>query len=337
MKKLILVGLVLLSGACNVREPALDFRRIPEEKLSGEIVDIGDSVLAPRQIFDTRDHFVIFDDNKNDHFLKYFSKATGGLDFKFGIRGNGPNEFIMPRIIPSGEGIGVLALNKFVFLRVEGQELIKKEKKIRNREKVTGANCLFFLDDSRVLYTKSSESQFHVLDDRSGRESAVDAYPLPYENKYPRYFVNNVVFDAHYSYHENEDFIFAAYKHVPVVSLIPVPEFQDPLHVYLNTGDKNEIVRKDNHWIYDDPIYYYTFTDVSSGFCYALFQHADKSALRENKQKSEIHVFDFQGKMVRRLGFDIPIYHFAASGDDTELYALSLNDDFLPEVWKYDL
>jgi hypothetical protein len=335
MKKWFAAFLLPVVFACQNRE-ILTLDSIPTKDISGKELTISPEILGPRLAFLTDSALVLFDNRHEAGFLSFFHKETGALKESFGRIGRGPGEFLSPRVHDTQKGLILTSIDGGVYTVDDKDSLKVVSLPLLRRSELAGSNFLFQTDDSTAVSVKDGMEQFLILNMNTGKTESISRYPLKIGANTLPDILNNVIFQAQYSYHQDSRRIFAAYKYHPIVSVIDAGSFDIISHTQFD-GVKNSLERDGENLTYLNPTLGYTFTAVSDAFFYALYQNADKETLRKNIQRSEIHKYDLSGNFVERFILDRPVYHFAIEKNDSKIYSLSLNEEFLPEVVVFDL
>lgn len=339
MKNLLLCILLLSAtlSACNTDNEILSLDTIPARVVAGRPFETIPELLAPRQIYTTAGAIALFDTDNKGGFLSFFDKQTGALHRSWGIEGRGPGEFILPRVVATQKSLTVTSIGGD-FRKVGFTDSLEVTPlNITYVDKLIGSNFLFVVDDSRVVSVKEGPDQLQILNPRTGEEEYTNYYPMKMPGKIDPVTLNSTVFQAHYAYHEDSGRMFVAYQYQPIASVVDITGDgvvgETRFDSFRNNIEKNER----GGWGYSDPVLGYTFTAVSDNYFYALYQGTDRKTLRANTQKSEIHKYDLSGRLIERVIINKPIYHFSVERDDSKLYALFLDDEFIAKAYVFDI
>jgi hypothetical protein len=300
--------------------------------------DTSPELLAPRQIYATLGAVALFDRNNKNGFLSFFDKQTGVLRQSWGTEGRGPGEFILPRIVATQKGLTVTSADaNYRKLRFTDSLEIALLDMGEYEEKLIGSNFLFIVNDSRVISVKEGPNQLQILNLQTGEEEHANYHPLKMPRNIDPVALNSTVFQAHYAYHEDSERLFVAYQYHPIASVIDAAG--NGLVGETRFDSFRNDIKKDDQggWAYVDPTLGYTFTAVSDNFFYALYQGSNRKILSANIQKSEIHKYDMSGRLIERILVDEPVYHFSVELDDSKIYAMFLDSEFIAKVCIYDI
>jgi len=313
-----------------------DIQSFMKNDLNLHLLEMEEELMAPKKIWIHESMLIINDEGYSDGFLSFYSLNTGTLVTRYGRRGEGPDDYFLPRFNKTKDMIQITAINNksnLLSLKdIPSINLLKYEP-LRN-ELFYESDYLFLINDSLILGCQTLETQFVLLNNKTGvKEDVKDYLPLSNSKKLPSIF-NKEVFDAFYNIHPCKKNIVAVYKYYPMMDILDLSDFTMKRIEFKNNHTNSYSIIEDGSTIkFNNPILQYTFSYCTKNNIYLLFQNANRKELKDNKYKSEIHIFDWEGNFQRRLSLDIPLYNFAITDDNLYLYGLGLDSEFTPQIY----
>lgn len=335
MKKIIPLLLIAALSACK-GDKTISLDSVPTTRLHGEVLAVSPEVSAPRHIYTTRGALVLFDSQNKEGFLSFFDKRTGERRAAYGTIGRGPGEYLSPRITETQKGLTLSSPGGDTYTLEFADSLEITPLPSKFQKETIGSNFIFDVDDSSVIFVKEGVEQLTILDKRSGEQTSKSYYPVNIGGATNPATLNNTIFQAHYAYHEDGRRLFMAYSYHPIISVVDVNDYSLVTHTRFD-GIRNTLESDGENQTYLDPVLGYTFTSVSDNYFYALYQNADEATLRKNANEPEVHKYDLSGNFVERYVLDRPVYNFTVEKDDSKIYALSLDAEFIPRVLVFEL
>ena len=335
--KMILV-LVLTVSVVSCKRPGqeqiIHLNEIDGVSLKADSLNLADDLLAPRKVFVLDSSIVVFEPRDTGAFLHFYDQS-GSLTWKYGVTGNARNEYLSPNVFANGESLVILSMNgKYREIKKEGNEVEIGELQSLGKESLAlGVNFLSLTSDGGTLVERASSDDMLVFSTSDGREFGYNEYPVDIPEKMHAYLKKNVISSSSYVISHELDTLFIAYKYYPVVGTVSVQD-RHSYRTALSVSENNRYKIKGGIPYYDDPILFYTYASSSGKYFYALFQNGSKSSIKEAGE-SEIHVYSQDCKLQKRYVLDRRIYHFAVSQDDSMIYALGINKDYLAELYVY--
>ncbi|MDR1582930.1 MAG: TolB-like 6-bladed beta-propeller domain-containing protein [Prevotellaceae bacterium] len=318
-----------------------DITSLPKQEIRFEKKNIGERLMVPRRIWIEDSVLIVNDQGYSDGFLRFYSMTSGRFLAKFGTIGPGPYEYVIPRFTKIRDSIIVISVNgRCTFLSIRDlanndflcTSLILKDKVYYS------SNYFFPIKDTLFIATMTSEYQFFLYNNRLNTTIKVNNYPLAErKNNVSDFCLNMMVYDAFYTIKPDKEKLIVAYKNYPIVDIIqPLDfttlriEFRNKIHNHYKVIDQMNVQFENQH-------IQYTFAYCTDKYFYLLYQNATKEMLEQNENKSEIHVFDWNGNLIKRYVSDLSIYNLAVSNNNDYLYALGLDENLDPQLYMAEI
>lgn len=287
---------------------------------------------TPRSIYCIKNHIAVFDPKSPDGFIVFFD-IEGNYRQSFGKIGEGPEEFISPRISINNDTLFVFDINQTKKITLNDFGEIKTETWMNEKKETErGINYAFSTNKSNsYIISKTSEEQIEYIS--NGHSTKYSYYPkIKRANEVDAFSINNIIFDANYVLSNDRNSLFIIYKYYPIVSKINTISMKKEKE-YILDGKNSFSINKTNKPVFRDPLLYYTFGYSYGNNLYSLYQNSDRDSMKSNIYKSEIHIFDSELNELKRYKLMFPIYNFAVSNKNT-LFVLCLNNELDPEIHK---
>lgn len=331
--------LALLSAACRDGggNRVVDLQNIPVVELQADSLSTGEELLAPRKVFVLSGCLALYESKNTVGFLRFIDKRSGKLLTAYGNIGNAENEFLQPKVYASGSRLVITALkNSLTEVDFRDGQVVESLHPVTGEHSklALGANFAAIADDGTVILSSPSSSDRLTILSADGSRKSWNAYPMEMPKNIDAFYCKEVIMQSSYAYCPSTGKLFAAAQYYPLAEVLDT-ECMEETVCRLEHTRRNEYEVRGGIPSFSDPILFYTFTSASRGGFYALWQHARKGEMRQGR--SELHFFDAEGRLIWRYGLDRRIYHFSVEADDSRVYALGLNDDLLPVLYRYDL
>ena len=266
----------------------------------------------------------------NDTLFKVYT--TDGLYLtSFGIKGQGPNDFISSRPngireIENGQAclwindIGSASLKRLnLTLSIEKGCTVDRKIPIRPMS----MNAFYTQDGSTILETMTPDN-FELFINKGEKEVYKDT-------------LYHIDMKPSFSYYKsimrlNPDCSILV-SAMNTINLVNVLNLNTHERLSLCVGkytDINNIVDKTTLL---EKRTFYTDLKITTNYIYALYMNQDYKDSYQKEKPVEIHMFDLQGNFIRQLNIPQYLKNFCISEDDSKIYGL-LNDH---SVYAYDI
>ena len=273
---------------------------------------------------------IVFESKDKEGFLHIYSTETNRFIKKIGKKGNGQNEFLLPRLISNGK----FKCDKNCILLGDVKGIYSVDISSDHCEKVLHTA----LPENLSLCNYILENTDSVLTINQTRE-----YQLTFYDKYndevsfENYFDENLIdddlpdfervtqaFDAYYS--ANDENIMIAYKNFKVIDLVSLKSKELTKRIYFPMYDSNQskITMKRNSFSIDkDATLFFTYIYPTDSCFYALSWDADREDIENATARSTIYKISNSGEVDRIYKVDQPISSFCLD-ESSNIYAIGI-------------
>lgn len=329
-------ALLLLATACGGEVPGdVSLEDIPAFELTAETLDPEEELLAPRKVFALQECLVLFESKNTAGFLRFIDKRDGRTLATYGNIGNAEDEFLQPNLFASDSALMIVSIRDH-FRKVGFRDGRVTERIIRptDTKAAFGANFAATTPGGTVVVSSPSYPDRLIFLRADGSRNSLNDYPIDMPRGIDPYYYKEVIFQVAYATSPTGEQLFAAAQHYPIAQVIDAEDLTQTT-LRLKSSRRNTLTLQEGIPTFDDPVLFYTYACASREFFYALYQQARTGEMRQGR--SEIHLFDRSGRLLRRYPLDRRIYHFTVEADDSRLYALSLDGEHLPRLCAYTL
>lgn len=294
---------------------------------------INDNLLFPTDLIIQSDSILTVYEAKNtSSFLNTYNTNTLELISAKGDIGDGPKDFINPRILHD--------------LTTDGSFYIGDVKKIcafpidsLSQEYYTGSiiqsippemmyyNYILIDRDSIIVYSQTGEHPISIFNRQNLKLSFTDYFPDIDWGEGSPYILNMDVFAN--SMTSNGENVAIAYRNWNAVSLI-TPEGEIISEVYLpDWGYNRNKMRLDssaNLTFEEDAKIFFTKIKSNDKYIFALGWADTKEHIKNNIASSFIYMIDWEGNIIKKINFDKGVSNFCINGDSVP-YVIAMGED----------
>ncbi len=318
---------------------------------------IGNGILITHQKVDIQNDFIgksgpiVFVDNKIigiDYMLDscffYIDTKSDSL-FRFGIRGQGPKEFIYPYTLQTIDEhhFCTYDLNSRAVIQFEVNGHINMQEK-----RIVSKNVMSFdykkIDQNSYLGFGPYKEGMFVISDSLGRVKE-SFFEYPYKDKDEKSIKNYL---RSMAYQGIVNFNPAGNK------FVYTPTWADIIHLYKISNDSIEVITKieNTYPIYKveesnggfaaplrrSNIANYISSAVTNNYIYLLYSGSkleDYIKTKKEFQGNTVYVYDWTGEKINTLTLDIPCKSICVSLNDKTLWAIAENPE--PELVQFEI
>jgi len=331
MKNLLIIISVLVAGCANRQSTTVHYASFDEsDSLTAISQEIPPIMLYPRNIFLHDGNIVVFNE-KMDTLFQVFSKEDFSYKYSFGIRGQGPNDFIFPSTQEAGiteRGIAILDVKTL-------------------RE-------ISFHDDSPVIRTNVISAPFEYFNGFIRLNDSLYCCDAGFEEEHEFMFIYlDGSFKQWGEYPEDIDRLGSklsrnqAYKKISVAR----PDgkrfasfycSQRRCRIYNDSGELLHDVVLDIHPFTELPDketnnrYIHTIAACATEeYIYTLNLDMTVDEISNKKRSPNIQVFSWDGKPLKQYWLDVYISAFAIDKERNLIYAIFAEDD--SHIYQFEL
>ncbi|MDR0537713.1 MAG: TolB-like 6-bladed beta-propeller domain-containing protein [Tannerellaceae bacterium] len=333
----------LILNGCNKTKEAsqiiiyADIASFPKQEMLLNKIEMDSFLMAPRRIW-THDSILILYDKGyiDDGFLRFYTN-TGKFIAKFGLVGNGPNEYINPTFTKIKDTFIVLAVNEkyteIPLKEIKSDDNLSIENKTILKDKLFYMSNYFFpINDTLIIANTTAEHQYYIYNNKLNLLRQINNYPDEHNKNVSDFCLNTAVYDAFYNIKPTKEQLVVAYKYYPVIDIVDVINFNTKRIKFRNQHVNTYHIENPLNVKFENPYLQYTFSYCTDRYFYLLYQNSTIEDFKQNKNKSEIHIFDWNGNLAKIYRVDKLVYAFAVSENDASLYALGLDNNLAPIV-----
>jgi hypothetical protein len=331
MKKRNYIGvliIILCLGCQNKKEEAN--KNFPKEKQL-ESIKIPINRVFDIIDMDIADSSVIFLSNKTDTLFHIFSLPEFSFVKSFGIRGEGPDEFILPSIVSNNLGYlyvygssDLNVLKKLSIHAIEDAVLILDEYNLSDIPFGYSRN-LSIINDSILYYMEELPMQMKMISCNLKTGEPIYSKELKVTENHKSHFdyTNNGFMAV------NENTVAYAYLYQNRI------DFMNPDFSLKNTlrGEQTEIEINRNGL--DNSLFYYVGGYIGREKFYFRYLGSKLNERESQEKGSVIEVYDKEGNPLVKYRLDFDIYGFVVDEGNDKIYAVSEDDE--DAVLVYDI
>ncbi|QTE23538.1 BF3164 family lipoprotein [Polaribacter cellanae] len=285
--------------------------------------------------------FVI--DGCGEKYINLYSEKDYKKINSFGFKGNGPNEFYFPEILPENNNSNefwIHDINHKKFKKFNLKNILNNDFAPliveRKNPKILGGFELTIIDNEKIILGNdhiSGEGTFFIYNKKENEIKWIDFYPIiddiPRKKRAEAY-------DAFIKYSKENDLIVGASRYFnrinfyklngDLIKSLKIGEFEYPnFNVKTNYVIPQNIV---NHFI---------GLVLSKNKIYTLYSGYQQKNMSHKDSRTKLLVFDFKGKLLNSYQLDKNISKFTINENENKLYGLSQDSDGLSVVNLYKL
>ncbi len=279
------------------------------EDCSGEL--IAEDIFLTHGIACVGDYLVACSANREKLIFVY--SLDGGFIGSYGLKGRASNEMLGIRFngqVESSQSLlYTVDVNNRKLISIDLKSSITQDKLVMSRKYTTlpyGVNS-FLLDDSSVLVEQQDDNNYR-LNVLKGEEvdSTEELYLTPTSDPFEKYF-------SFCAISPNRKKLAWAMSYINQINILDLASRKRiSRSIYLKPTMSNS----DNLWVY------YCNITVTDNYIYALYMNQSEDDSYSELQKSEIHVFNWDGKHIKNIVVDEYLYFFDVDDSDSNIYAL---------------
>jgi hypothetical protein len=322
----LLIGFLLLNTTCRDKDEINKVFPV-EKQLTAKEIPIEEIIDLERSTFVIVGDFFVFASPRTDTVIFIYSLPDFHFVKCFGIKGQGPNDFLEPEIVNSnttdlylfGNSNSEL-LKKFDIHASDENKLVIKEYKlsgipygIRNLTVINDSILFYFDDIPMKIGLKSFDLKLGKM--INSREIKVEERHQ-HENEYRNIgtlSANEHTLSYSYLYQNRIDFMYHDFSIKKIIK-----------------GDKQSI--RINPSDIRDSKFFYTAYYAGKEKTYFLYWGFSPNKSENNKQY--IEVYDREGNPLIKYKLDITIYRFTVDEKTNRIYGLSEAED---SIFMFDL
>lgn len=331
MRTLIIILSSLLTAACGSKtEIVSEDESTKLQTKETEAID----VLYPLDVQLVGDsNLVVYEGKNQKGFLQVYNAASGEKVAEFANIGDGPDEFVNPRLLESLNSQNALCIGDLRRIAYYDIDSINREGYAGREAMALGSdfrlyNYFLINGDSMAVIAQSGEHPLTRIDKRSGEVAYVDYFPETTDLSTDPLVKNMELFAN--SATSNGERIALAYSNFNIVAIID-PEGREIKAVKLpqwdyNVGlisvDNNRNIKKDS-----DARLFFTKVKSTKDYIFALGWNETNDSMKAGNAKSSVYQIDWDGNVVNKFEFDRMISSFAVNADNKIAFAVGMGDD----------
>lgn len=280
---------------------------------------------------------IVFEPKLNDGFLSFYSLNSKKLIKRFGVIGDGPCDFINPRFFQNynfsdDEKSFLLGDTKYLY-KLSLDSILLGYSNCENSIikfipfDAKGYNYVLHFSDSNLVVNVTGINQIEEFN-----QSITEKKSRKYYNKIrglniSDFVYSTQVYDGYYASYNDKTII--AYKNFKQIDLIysdgKIKNLRFPN--FDSNVDKINKVNEKNVSFADNSLYFYSYVFTTSDYFFALCWNASRKEIKENKTHPEIHIFDWDGKLISILKPNIAISYFCVDMENSKIFAIGVTPD----------
>ena len=337
IKLLLLILVVSLSSCFSKEKQVLNLDEFSINNVDLSLMELDSPPLFPKGCVCIDSTLIIYDAKEKEGFLSFYrgNRKVGC----FGNRGEGPNDFRIPRFFPNkkySNSILVGDTDKLYIIDIDSAmanvplssfpfEAIPENLRLYN--------YLLCVTDSMLVVNQTGEFQLAFYDkikDNVERKNYFEKISSLYSA--PNLCYTMQIYDAYYT--SNNESLVIAYKHRKQIDIIS--KSGDLVkQIYFPNYDMNnsKMSFNGNLIIEEDSKRFFTYVYPDEDSFYALCWNDTKENIKYGKAKPLIYKFDWEGNLNQIYQLNQCISYFCVS--DNQLYAIGIREDDL-ELCLYE-
>ena len=251
--------------------------------------------------------------------------------YRFGNRGQGPNDFIHPFSIQNIQSgyVGVMDMSSRAYSEFY---FPKENEEINIEKKINFGHQLF-----RIIKTAynnyiglSMQEGLFVMTDSIG-ESIRSFFEYPYSSKSERQLNNryrSFAYQGNLSTNTSKTkCVYSSFSgeiihfyNIEKDDIIPIVKIEKEYPIYQNDSDENNT----GIIVGEQSVLGYVSTYATDEFVYALFNGKRRiDLLSQNYEASTLRIFDWNGTLVKEYDLDVPCGFMCVSNDNSKIWAIA--------------
>ncbi|MDR1371919.1 MAG: TolB-like 6-bladed beta-propeller domain-containing protein [Dysgonamonadaceae bacterium] len=333
---LIIAAIALTS--CSQKERIFQ-SNLPVEELVSRKIPINE-ILVPTDMLLLDDYFIIANDYiQGENCFFVYSAKDKEFYFSFGQLGQGPDDFIAPRLVKESRG-NTLSIYDAAFGKLLKFDVTNQGAKKISEQKITTIKYPFqhisYASDSILLFSVLTRQNVSLYSYNTEQKSIVDT--LSFETKIKERMGDkyNSMFDVFHFSNCGKKFV-ATFEYINQAVTGTIDEAG---HFWGTDFQYPNIMLKDKA---TDNILYYLFPSATEDYFYTqyygrLFKYMQPFPINTEGRSMDflIEVYDWQKNIVRLLHPDSDILRFTVDKKTNKLYTWNPLKDF-DGLLEYDL
>lgn len=347
MKKVfVILGIIafLIISCSQSHKNIVDEGAYPAVNMKLREVAFDEHTMFPTDVLIFSDSILVVHERKNQiGFLTAYNILTNQLLSAFGAIGDGPNDFLNPRILhdlTTNENLYIGDLDKITRFSIDSITTsgYNGEKIQTLPSEIKGYNYLLIDNDSLIAYNQAGEHPLSVFNKQAKSLRFTDYYPEIDWKEGSEYIKNTDVFANCMT--SNGELIAIAYHNWNTISIITpngdvIKELYFPDWDY-NIGKMSIDPTTKNLRFDENAKIYFTKIRSNDNYIFALGWSATKAQIKNGEVPSFILVMDWEGNIIRKINFDRSVASFCIN-NETIPYVTAMGDDGEIHVFGCDL
>jgi len=304
------------------------------ENLSAAKRKVNVNLYRPARMYIYQDKLIILDIVDNDMF-KVFSIPDITYKYAFGRIGPGPDEFmdINKENINISESMEILSLNKLFYYDLGDTSALQIKRPALIITKANPINNFTKMNDSIYVlnnedYSKEYRHEFRTFNLNSKKEKTMG---------------DVLLLDKDENIAVTYQRLMRCMCHHPKEKKLVVFQYNYPMFRLLS--DDGELIKvvtfeKDlRELVYTPGKVYFSEPCVTENYIYVMWVNRDKKEVESDFEhfRPELMVFDWDGNLIKRFGFNQPVITFTISEKLGKIYGVSFLEDDINTIYEYDL
>lgn len=319
-----------MAAACGTKnETASETEATMLQTREAEAID----VLYPLDVQLVGDSTLVVYEGKNQAGFLQVYNLDGEKIAEIGNIGDGPDEFINPRLLESLNTPNALCIGDLRRIVYYDMDSARREGYAGREAMALGSdfriyNYFLVNNDSVAVIAQTGEHPLTRIDKRTGEASWVDYFPEVADLSADPLVKNMELFAN--SATSRGDRIALAYTNFNIVAIldadgreiktVKLPEWD--YNAGLISIDNNRNITRDA-----DARLFFTKVKSTKDYIFALGWNETNDSMKAGTAKSSVYQIDWDGNIVGKFDFDRMISNFAVAPDNKIAYAVGMGDD----------
>ena len=330
--------LLFTFSSCTEKKEVLTLEHVKVSKLQLEETPFDIPSLFPKGCCIKDSFLVIFDPKDKDGFLYIYNKEKKTLLNKYGIIGEGPNDFKNPRFLFNDN----LQISKNTLLigdvtslySVNIDSIFSSSKKAHYIQTEIPENLRLYNyvlqdNDSMLIVNQTRDHQLTFYNKLTHTIELKNYFEKNRYLKDASDFCHVMqIYDAYYS--SNKERIVIAYKNWKQIDIISTSG-KLIKHIYFPNYDYNKSkmsLDRKSLQIEDDAHMFFSFIYPTNDYFYALCWNNTRTNIKQGSAKTSIYKFNWEGELKDIFQLDKAISYFCIDSSNI-LYAIGVSEDNL--------
>lgn len=336
-KHLYIFGLLLLACSCShdktVSYTHVSTDSIPIEILSMRISEwIDSALLYPRDCVMFQDSILVVSENKSPNVFSYFHIPALCKKGDYGSIGDGPDEFVFPRLVTeqydSLSRITILDGQLIHTLSYKNDCILAKDVS-RLPSKIDLVNYILIDNEANMITSSSSEYQLNIYDKQNEEIKYLNIFDNEDFKNYDPFGVCMQIFDAVYA--SIDEYIVIGYKYWYAIDIYNT-KTQEVKHITYddyNENFRNKSYQSTNEFIRNKrrKLYFTKIIPFKDKFYMISWDGANMGDAVAGISPSIAIVITPDGKPIKRMRFAMPISTIAVDSHGDMRYAIGMSPD----------